>query len=92
MPVLAPRKRSRSLARLRGSEGFRVDSADGRIGVVHGVLAASDGSDEPQALVVRSGLFHPRFARVAAADVRAVLRREHRVVVRTPTAGHAARP
>lgn len=59
-------------------EGFRVFGPDGRIGVVEVVLGAED---EPEALVVRTGLFGTRASVLPVADVDLVEPRAERIVV-----------
>jgi hypothetical protein len=61
-------------------EGFRVDSPEGRLGIVEAVL--TDEDDEPTALVVREGLFALRTVYVPIADVAEVQPRGERVVLR----------
>jgi hypothetical protein len=60
-------------------ERFRVDSPEGRLGIVEAVLC--DEENEPTALVVREGLFALRTVYVPIADVAEVEPRE-RVVLR----------
>jgi PRC-barrel domain len=65
---------------LRHCQGFRVDSADGRIGTVENVRF--DGpSPEPQALVIRVGLFGKRLLIVPVSEVKAILPHERLVVL-----------
>ena len=63
-------------------EGYRVDSPDGRVGVVEHVRLAPD-SGRPELLAVRSGLFVPRLLLVPADRVEGVVPRERRVVLRS---------
>ena len=68
-------------------EGYRVDSPDGRVGVVEHVRLAPD-SGRPELLAVRSGLFVPRSLLVPADRVEGVVPRERRVILRsTPQPG-----
>jgi len=62
-------------------EGYRVDSPDGRVGVVEHVRLAPD-SGRPELLAVRSGLFVPRSLLVPADRVEGVVPRERRVILR----------
>lgn len=62
-------------------EGFRVDAADGRIGFVEEVVFSSK-LDEPDALVVRAGLFGRRTILISAHDVAEVVPREKRLRLR----------
>lgn len=61
-------------------DGYRVDSADGRIGVVEAVRQRP-GSCEPQELAVRAGLFGRRVLLVAADQVARIVPREQRIVL-----------
>jgi hypothetical protein len=64
------------------SEGFQVDSPDGRVGFVERILFEDlDTDDAPAALVVRVGLFGRNTLLLDAADVRAVDLRRRRVTV-----------
>lgn len=60
------------------SEGFRVDSPDGRIGFVEAVLAGSGG---PETLVVRAGLFGRGLLLVSTENVVEVVPRRKRIVL-----------
>jgi hypothetical protein len=76
----APERRSFSEYWLRHCHGFRVDSADGRIGTVETVRF--DGSrTEPQALAVRVGLFGRRLLIVPISEIKAILPRQQLVVL-----------
>jgi hypothetical protein len=68
---------------LRTCEGFRVDSKNGRVGVVEEVRLAAD--KEPEALAVRTGLFRLRLEIVPVSDVERVIPRRKRVVLRPAT-------
>jgi PRC-barrel domain len=65
---------------LRHCQGFRVDSADGRIGTVENVRFDSPPT-RPQALAVRVGLFGKRLLIVPVSEVKAILPRQHRVLL-----------
>ena len=65
---------------LRRCRGFRVDSADGRIGTVENVRF-DDPPAEPQALVVRVGLIGKRLLIVPVSEIRAILPRQQLVVL-----------
>ena len=52
---------------LRRCEGFRVDSKDGRVGIVEEVRLSS--SKQPEALAVRTGLFRLRLRIVPVHEV-----------------------
>jgi hypothetical protein len=65
---------------LRTCEGFRVDSDNGRIGVVEEVHLSP--GREAQALAVRTGLFRTRVEIVPVSDVERVLPRKKRVLLR----------
>jgi hypothetical protein len=69
---------------LRTCEGFRVDSKDGRLGLVEEVRVSAD--KEPEALAVRTGLFRLRLELVPVSDVERVVPRRKRVLLR-PAAG-----
>jgi hypothetical protein len=69
---------------LRTCEGFRVDSKNGRVGVVEEVRVSTDR--EPEALAVRTGLFRLRLEIVPVSDVERVVPRRKRVLLR-PAAG-----
>ena len=66
---------------LRRCHGFRVDSPEGRVGVVEDVLYGG-AYDRPSALVVRTGLLRQRLEVVAIEEVDAVYPRLERVVLR----------
>ncbi len=70
-------------------EGFRVDSPEGRYGLVEAVMFRRR-PDEPDALIVRSGVLARRLVIVPIEDVEDVLPRRERVVLaRVPDAsGH----
>jgi hypothetical protein len=65
---------------LRTCEGFRVDSKNGRFGVVEEVRVSAD--EEPEALAVRTGLFRLRLEIVPVSDVERVVPRRKRVFLR----------
>jgi hypothetical protein len=69
---------------LRTCEGFRVDSKNGRVGVVEEVRVSTDR--EPEALAVRRGLFRLRLEIVPVSDVERVVPRRKRVLL-GPAAG-----
>jgi hypothetical protein len=65
-------------------EGFRVDSPDGRFGLVEAVMFRRR-PDEPDALVVRAGVLGRRLVLVPIDDVADVVPRRKRVALsRTP--------
>lgn len=64
-------------------EGFRVDSNDGRVGVVEEVRFSS--RKQPEALAIRTGLFRIRLRIVPVEEVERVLPRRKRVLLRTAT-------
>jgi hypothetical protein len=64
------------------SEGFRVDSPEGRFGLVEAVMFRRR-PDEPDALVVRAGVLGRRLVLVPIADVADVVPRRERVVLST---------
>ncbi len=64
---------------LNQSEGFRVDSPNGRIGFVESILSDSGG---PDTLVVRAGLFGRRLLLVSTENVVEVLPWRKRIVLR----------
>lgn len=70
-----------AIAELRASDGFRVESPRGRLGVVEEVWIGETG--EPQALAVRTVDGH--HALVLAEDVEAVLPDQEQIVVAEPT-------
>jgi hypothetical protein len=61
-------------------EGFRVESPNGRVGVVEEVRFLSR-LDRPDAVVVRGGLFGMRRTVIPIADVADVAPRQERLVV-----------
>jgi hypothetical protein len=61
--------------------GYRVDSPDGRVGVVEHVCLDAD-SGLAAFLAVRCGLFVPRSLIVPVGEVEGVIPRERRVVLR----------
>jgi hypothetical protein len=65
---------------LRTCEGFRVDSDNGRVGVVEEVRLSP--GKKPQALAVRTGLFRTRVEIVPVSDVERVIPRKKRVLLR----------
>jgi hypothetical protein len=68
-------------------EGFRVDSPEGRFGLVEAVMFRVR-PDEPDALIVRAGVLARRLALVPVEDVADVLpRRERIVLARAPEDG-----
>jgi hypothetical protein len=69
------------LAALGDSQGYRVDGADGRVGVVDGVVAGA-WSDRPDAIEVRVGLFQAAILVVGVEDVLEVDPARRRVIVR----------
>jgi hypothetical protein len=68
---------------LRTCEGFRVDSTNGRLGIVEEVRLSSD--KRPEALAVRKGLFFMRLEIVPVSDVESVIPRRKRVLLRPLT-------
>jgi hypothetical protein len=68
------------LIALGGSQGYRVDDPNGRVGTVDGVVAGS-WSDGPDAIVVRVGLFRPGILLVGVADVAQVDAARRRVLL-----------
>lgn len=63
------------------SEGFRVDSPDGRFGLVEAVMFRTR-PDEPDALIVRAGVLGRRLVIVPIQDVEEVLPRKERIVLK----------
>jgi hypothetical protein len=61
-------------------EGFRVDSENGRVGIVEEVRLSP--GKKPQALAVRTGLFRTRVEIVPVSDVERVIPRKKRVLLR----------
>jgi hypothetical protein len=61
-------------------EGFRVESSDGRVGVVAEVLFSSR-IDRPDALVLRAGLFGRRTLVVPVDEIAEISPREKRVTL-----------
>jgi hypothetical protein len=66
-------------------EGFRVESPEGRVGVVEEVRFESR-HDRPDVIVVRGGLFGARQFLVPVADVADVVPREEKLVLRPQSA------
>jgi hypothetical protein len=62
-------------------ERFRVDTPEGRLGIVEGLRFGSR-LDRPDALAVRAGLFARRLVFVPVADVADIVPREGRIVLR----------
>lgn len=70
-------------------EGFRVDSPEGRLGLVEAVMFRVR-PDEPDALIVRAGVLGRRLVIVPIEDVADVVPRRQRVVLRrAPEVGSA---
>lgn len=68
---------------------FLVDTESGEgVGIVDDVELAP-GSDQAVALVVSSGWFGRHVRKIAAADVRAILPSERRLIVKDAAAGSA---
>lgn len=63
---------------LRYCHGFRVDTPDGRLGVVEDVLYGDD-QDRPSALAVRGGLFGHRLEVVPIETVKSIEPRRKRL-------------
>jgi hypothetical protein len=63
---------------LRTCEGFRVDSKNGRLGIVEEVRLSP--AKQPEALVVRTGLFRLRLEIVPVGHVQRVIPRRKRVL------------
>jgi hypothetical protein len=61
-------------------EGFRVDSPEGRFGLVEAVMFRVR-PDEPDALIVRSGMLGRKLVIVPIEDVDDVLPRRQRVIL-----------
>jgi hypothetical protein len=73
---------------LHRCEGFRVDSPDGRVGVVV-ELRFGSSAERPDALAVRAGLFGRLLLIIPVEQVAEVLPQERRIVLRAsprPTA------
>jgi hypothetical protein len=69
------------------SEGFRVDTPEGRLGLVEAVMFRLR-PDEPDALIVRAGVLGRRLVIVPIEDVADVLPRKERIVLgRVPDLG-----
>jgi hypothetical protein len=68
---------------LRTCEGFRVDSKNGRLGIVEEVRLSP--AKQPEALVVQTGLFRLRLELVPVGDVERVIPRRKRVLLRAAT-------
>ena len=62
------------------SEGFRVDSPEGRFGLVEAVMFRVR-PDQPDALIVRTGVLGRRLVIVPIEDVEDVLPRKERVLL-----------
>jgi hypothetical protein len=60
--------------------GFRVDSKEGRIGIVEDVLFGADR--RPAALSVRTGLLARKLVLIPVEDVERVIPRARRVLLR----------
>ena len=69
------------LSWLSRSEGFRVDSPEGRFGLVEGVMFRIR-PDEPDALIVRTGVLGRRLVIVPIEDVDDVLPHRERITLR----------
>jgi hypothetical protein len=76
---MAVTERSRA-DRLTGSDGFRVETPKGRLGIVEEVWVGAD--DEPEALAVRT--VDGRHGLLLADEVDAVLAEEKQIVVEEP--------
>jgi hypothetical protein len=63
------------------SEGFRVDSPEGRFGLVEAVMFRVR-PDEPDALIVRSGVLGRRLVLVPIEQVDDVIPRKQRILLR----------
>lgn len=61
-------------------EGFRVDTPEGRFGLVEAVMFRVR-PDEPDALIVRAGILARRLVVVPVDDVAEVLPRRERIVL-----------
>jgi hypothetical protein len=68
---------------LRTCEGFRVDSKNGRLGIVEEVRLSP--AKQPEALAVRTGLFRLRLEIVPVGHVQRVIPRRKRVLLRPAT-------
>jgi hypothetical protein len=66
---------------LHRSEGFRVDSPDGRVGFVS-ELRFGSSMERPDALGVRAGLFGRLLLTVPVEEVAEILPRERRMILR----------
>jgi hypothetical protein len=64
-------------------EGFRVDSKDGRVGVVEEVRLSAN--KQPEALAVRTGVFRTRLLIVPVHEVKSVAPRTKRILLGSPT-------
>ena len=78
---LSPAQGEQAAYWLRRCQGFRVDSAGGRIGIVEDVLYGAE-HDRPSALLVRSGIFKRRLEAISLDDVEAIYPRAQRLSVR----------
>jgi hypothetical protein len=65
---------------LHRCEGFRVESPDGRVGTVQGVRFK--GSIEPEFLEVRAGLLGRRLLLISVEQVKEILPRQRRIILR----------
>jgi hypothetical protein len=65
---------------LRNCQGFRVDVAGKKLGVVDDVLF--DRNSEPATLLVRTGLFRLRLRAIAVAEIEAIDPRSLRITVK----------
>jgi len=68
-------------------EGFRVDSNDGRVGIVEEVRFSPDR--QPEALAVRTGLLRMRLLLVPVGEVDRIVPRRKRVLLRSAAARSA---
>jgi hypothetical protein len=68
---------------LRTCEGFRVDSKNGRVGIVEEVRLSA--GKQPEALAVRTGMFRIRLEIVPVSRVERVIPRRKRVLLRPLT-------
>jgi hypothetical protein len=74
------REREVDLAALAGSNGYRVDGPDGRVGTVDSIVTGA-WSGLPDAIEVRVGLFQPALLLVGAADIAEIDPVRRRVVL-----------
>jgi hypothetical protein len=61
--------------------GYRVDDPNGRVGTVDRIIAGT-GTDRPEAIEVRIGLFRPAILTVSADTVTGVHRARRRIILR----------